>query len=249
MKRYTFALVALAALVAFSSPLFAQDGKMMLGVKGGLNSANLRVKSDVTVSTFQSYNAFVWGGFIAYRLSGLFSVQLEGLNNPKGSKLQQAISGSNYDTTLMYKYTEIPLLIKLAQGQMGKLAPSLYAGPYWAKLREAKIRAKSGRDDITEELTRLESHYQQFDDGAASGEAVGRMLDFLAQAVTGLPDIVQVKQEPFIHLDLDIGHGGQNSAVGRQEALILEIAFQEGGRRPQGYGRRPRRALLSQPLL
>jgi uncharacterized protein (TIGR00255 family) len=37
------------------------------------------------------------------------------------------------------------------------------------------------RADITEELTRLESHYQQFDDGAASGEAVGRMLDFLAQ--------------------------------------------------------------------
>lgn len=37
------------------------------------------------------------------------------------------------------------------------------------------------RADISEELTRLESHYQQFDTGAASGEAVGRMLDFLAQ--------------------------------------------------------------------
>jgi uncharacterized protein (TIGR00255 family) len=37
------------------------------------------------------------------------------------------------------------------------------------------------RADITEELTRLESHFQQFDDCAKSGEAVGRMLDFLAQ--------------------------------------------------------------------
>ena len=87
---------------------------------------------------------------------------------------------------------------------------------------------------------------------AATGHAIQgphHGLDLLAQPVTGLPDIVHVKQEPFIHLDLDIGHGGQNSAVGRQEALILEIAFQEGGRGPQGYGRRPRRALASQPLL
>lgn len=37
------------------------------------------------------------------------------------------------------------------------------------------------RADITEELTRLESHYQQFDDCVGSGEAVGRTLDFLAQ--------------------------------------------------------------------
>jgi uncharacterized protein (TIGR00255 family) len=37
------------------------------------------------------------------------------------------------------------------------------------------------RSDISEELTRLESHFQQFDDGLKSKEPVGRMLDFLAQ--------------------------------------------------------------------
>jgi uncharacterized protein (TIGR00255 family) len=37
------------------------------------------------------------------------------------------------------------------------------------------------RADITEELTRLQSHYQQFDDCLKSREPVGRMLDFLAQ--------------------------------------------------------------------
>lgn len=37
------------------------------------------------------------------------------------------------------------------------------------------------RSDISEELTRLESHFKQFDDGRKSGEPVGRMLDFLAQ--------------------------------------------------------------------
>ena len=37
------------------------------------------------------------------------------------------------------------------------------------------------RSDISEELTRLESHYQQFDDCVKSKEPVGRTLDFLAQ--------------------------------------------------------------------
>ena len=37
------------------------------------------------------------------------------------------------------------------------------------------------RSDITEELTRLQSHFQQFDDCLKSREPVGRMLDFLAQ--------------------------------------------------------------------
>jgi uncharacterized protein (TIGR00255 family) len=37
------------------------------------------------------------------------------------------------------------------------------------------------RSDISEELTRLQSHFQQFEHGCRSKEPVGRMLDFLAQ--------------------------------------------------------------------
>ncbi len=37
------------------------------------------------------------------------------------------------------------------------------------------------RSDISEELTRLESHFQQFDDCLKTAEPVGRTLDFLAQ--------------------------------------------------------------------
>lgn len=37
------------------------------------------------------------------------------------------------------------------------------------------------RSDISEELTRLESHFGQYDEAVKSGEPVGRTLDFLAQ--------------------------------------------------------------------
>ena len=39
------------------------------------------------------------------------------------------------------------------------------------------------RSDISEELTRLRSHFQQFEDCRKSKEPVGRMLDFLAQEI------------------------------------------------------------------
>ena len=37
--------------------------------------------------------------------------------------------------------------------------------------------------DISEELTRLQSHFQQFDDCVKSREPIGRTLDFLAQEI------------------------------------------------------------------
>jgi uncharacterized protein (TIGR00255 family) len=46
-------------------------------------------------------------------------------------------------------------------------------------LKEAVLFAD--RSDISEELTRLQSHFQQYDDYARSDEPVGRTLDFLAQ--------------------------------------------------------------------
>ncbi len=46
-------------------------------------------------------------------------------------------------------------------------------------LREVVIFAE--RADITEELARLQSHFQQFDDCTQSTAAVGRTLDFLSQ--------------------------------------------------------------------
>jgi len=49
------------------------------------------------------------------------------------------------------------------------------------------------RSDITEELTRLQSHFQQFDDCVKSREPVGRMLDFLAQEMNREVDTIGSK--------------------------------------------------------
>jgi len=59
------------------------------------------------------------------------------------------------------------------------------AGLEAAKVEEERILKEviffADRSDISEEITRLQSHFKQFDDCVNSREPVGRTLDFLAQ--------------------------------------------------------------------
>jgi uncharacterized protein (TIGR00255 family) len=89
-------------------------------------------------------------------------------------------------------------VMKRSVGQIQKQAP-VTAGNYRRQLLERiksagieniapederlmkEIVLFADRSDITEELTRLQSHFQQFEDCRRSKEPVGRTLDFLAQ--------------------------------------------------------------------
>jgi uncharacterized protein (TIGR00255 family) len=59
------------------------------------------------------------------------------------------------------------------------------AGLEAAKIEEERVLKEvvffADRSDIAEELTRLQSHFKQFDDCVSAREPVGRTLDFLAQ--------------------------------------------------------------------
>ena len=82
--------------------------------------------------------------------------------------------------------------------QVQRLAPAVarrYQEQLCARLRQAgvedlvadderllkEVAIFADRSDISEELTRLQSHFRQFDDCLGSDEPVGRTLDFLAQ--------------------------------------------------------------------
>ena len=90
--------------------------------------------------------------------------------------------------------------MRAAVGRVQKLAPQSaekYRTQLLARIKAAGLEAPSlndermlkevflfaDRSDISEELTRLESHFQQFNDCVKSKEPVGRTLDFLAQEI------------------------------------------------------------------
>ncbi len=68
------------------------------------------------------------------------------------------------------------------------------------------------RSDISEELTRLESHFQQFDDCLKSPEPVGRTLDFLAQEMNREVNTIGSKA---------------NNAVISREVVILKAELEK----------------------
>ena len=90
------------------------------------------------------------------------------------------------------------LLMRKSAAQIQKQAPGVterYRQQLIERIRGAGLTAPGGdderllkevvyfadRSDISEELTRLQSHFQQYADCRKSREPVGRMLDFLAQ--------------------------------------------------------------------
>jgi uncharacterized protein (TIGR00255 family) len=89
-------------------------------------------------------------------------------------------------------------VMRQAAAQIAKHAPTVaerYRQQLIERIKSAGLQAPSvederllkevvyfaDRSDISEELTRLQSHFQQFEAGRKSKEPVGRMLDFLAQ--------------------------------------------------------------------
>lgn len=65
-------------------------------------------------------------------------------------------------------------LERLLQDQKGQLDPTRL---------DVEVALLADKTDVTEELTRLESHFTQFAELCASDEPVGRRLDFLLQEV------------------------------------------------------------------
>jgi uncharacterized protein (TIGR00255 family) len=89
-------------------------------------------------------------------------------------------------------------IMRAAASRIRKQAPKVvqrYREQLLGRIRTAGLEAPVGEDDrllkevvyfadrsdITEELTRLQSHFRQFEDCQKSREPVGRTLDFLAQ--------------------------------------------------------------------
>ena len=102
--------------------------------------------------------------------------------------------GQNLATDLRQRMANVACSLQTVQTQ----APAVqvrYREQLLERVRAAGVEAAAASDervlkelvffadrsDITEEITRLQSHFQQFEDCLKSGEPVGRTLDFLSQ--------------------------------------------------------------------
>jgi hypothetical protein len=103
------------------APLQAQT---TLGVKGGINIANVDVSESDLPDIIDSKTGFVGGAFVSFGLGSLFAIQPELLYSQKGFKASEG----SLEAQLGTNYIEIPVLLK-AQFKLAMLRPAIYVGP------------------------------------------------------------------------------------------------------------------------
>ncbi|MGB5675730.1 MAG: porin family protein [Gemmatimonadota bacterium] len=117
----TFLRMALPLALLIAAPLQAQT---TLGVKGGINVANISTNVEDFPDIIDSKTGFVGGAFATFGLGSLFALQPELLYSQKGFEASEGVLSAQLGTN----YIEIPVLLK-AQFKLAMLRPAIYAGP------------------------------------------------------------------------------------------------------------------------
>jgi hypothetical protein len=159
MKKLMFVLMVAAIMLFAAAPLFAGDGKMMFGVKAGLN---LATGTGDDAEGLSMKTGAVGGAFLCYNITEIFAIQPELLFSMKGAKSDEA----DIDGSLKYNYFEIPLLLKVNLPTEGKIKPSLYAGPAIGILMSAKAEDED-----------LKDFSKTMDVGIVAGAGVGYQME------------------------------------------------------------------------
>ncbi|PBQ34663.1 hypothetical protein CNR22_23765 [Sphingobacteriaceae bacterium] len=139
--------IALTSLTMYSQTATDVRGRLVLGLKAGVNYSN------VYDSRGQSFDAnpklgFAGGGFLAIPIGKLFGIQPEIMLSQKGFQSSGNILGSYYNVTRTSTYLDIPLLFAFKPSEF----LSLFAGPQLSYLLKQKNTFKNGSTSVEREI-------------------------------------------------------------------------------------------------
>lgn len=185
-------LVVLFALAFFSISAQAQ---MQLGLKAGLNLANL---SGDDAGSPESKTGFAFGGFFTYQFSPMFAIQPEIYYSMKGAADKMTVEGVTVDLTYTFDYIEIPLLIKfMIPIQGSNIKPAIFAGPHVAINTTAKVKAEYQDQSQEEDIDDFKSTEFGLQFGGGVGFPVGNgELGFDIRYIMGLTTLFDVEADP-----------------------------------------------------
>lgn len=145
--------VTLAVLMIMSTNVFAQ--KFVVGVKGGLNLANVSVDPEPTGIEFKTRTGMAAGAFVGINL-GPVCVQPEFLYSQHGTKFDFEIMGVTVNNTMKLDVLEIPILLKYNIPMAGNVTPSIFVGPGLGFVLSAKqlseAAGSSSETDIKDDI-------------------------------------------------------------------------------------------------
>lgn len=177
MKKLLTILFVSFMLVSLS---YAQ---MQLGVKAGLNLANL---SGDDIEDTDARTGFAGGVFFMYQFSEMFAIQPEIYYTMKGATQKDVIPG--VDVEVKGDYIEIPVLLKLIIPLKGSgVRPAIFAGPSLSFNTSAKMKMEYLGTTVEEDMEDIKSTDFGLVFGAGIGFPVGNgELGFDARYILGL---------------------------------------------------------------
>jgi len=130
-------LIAISLVASSLACLAPQAGAVTIGIKGGMNFANVSVVSAaIDLPNFKNQTGIVQGIFVNFNL-GPVSIQPELLYSRRGSSWEEyADADVTVTGRVLLDYVEVPILVKYSF-LSGPAKPFLYAGASFSSLLEA----------------------------------------------------------------------------------------------------------------
>lgn len=151
MRVYAMVLCLLIGGVTAAS---AQEAAV--GVKGGVNFANVNFDAEGANISFDRRLGFVGGLFVVWPADSRLALQLEALYSQKGVKIdEEGIEGK-----LELDYLDVPVLLRASSARSGSTAFHAFAGPSIGfRLRarsEGTFEGEFESEDISDETERID---------------------------------------------------------------------------------------------
>ncbi len=125
MKKVLGCFVVCSLLTVLAMPAGAQLPGATIGLKVGLNVADLAITVDDQDLDTPTRTGFAVGAAVGIVISPVFTFQPELFFSQKGSKID--VMGD--EATLEVNYVEIPVLVKLNVPTPSTVSPAFYIGP------------------------------------------------------------------------------------------------------------------------
>ena len=210
MKRLFLWLMIGLSLVPLSPAATKLQPGFSFGLKVGLNIADFS-GADVD-QAWQTKVGFAAGGFLTYRLSNIFAIQLEILFSQKGAKISSLVQGIMLNEWLNLNYIEIPLLFKFYPPLDSAIRPMFFAGPYVALKSGFNDKWELGDQDENDDVPTFREK--------ETGFAAGGGLDF--PVGKGVRMSAEIRYSRGLStLSKDVEEKGYNSVF----AVLVGIAF------------------------
>ena len=157
--------MVLAVVFVSSGAALAQEQPAAVGLKAGVNLANLNFEGDGETVSLDQRKGVVGGLFVVWPANSRFALQTEALYSQKGAQMEEGGDSAK----IKLDYIDVPVLARISSPLSRGTSFHAFAGPSFG----FRVSAKSESSfDGEEESEDIDDDVERFDLGLVAGAGV-----------------------------------------------------------------------------